>query len=269
MSYDLCPEAEKIAANIIYEWHPHLVGVAIAFIIKAPGNDGAENPKTAKAPRGGKALKLGSAAAVSEKYQLITDRDYEFIIELNGQYWDRLELDQQQALIDHELCHCRKDGDGFYLADHDLEEFRQIVRRHGFWKPDIQAFCEEAQPLFDKPGIQRRIITPPLGSVVVCGGEEIRVEETGEIWTYDVKAETFVRVETPEQKGARLGREAVASHVRVNELIDNVCGQINTGALDMGECTVTATIGDATETAEREAKAVKRKNRKKKEDPED
>lgn len=156
MAYDFNPEAERIAQGVIDQWHPHLRGVAIAYITKAAGNDGAESVKTAKAPRGGKALKLGSAAAVSEKYQLIAEKDYEFIVELNGQYWDRLELHQQEALIDHELCHCRKDDDGFYIADHDLEEFRQIVRRHGFWKPDIQAFCD--------------------------------------LWTYDVKAATFVRV---------------------------------------------------------------------------
>lgn len=195
MSYDFNPEAERIAQRIIDEWHPHLRGVPIAYITKTAGSDGAESVKTAKAPRGGKALKLGSAASVSEKYQLIASEDYEFIIELNGQYWDRLELAQQEALIDHQLCHCRKDEDGFYTADHDLEEFRQIVRRHGFWKPDIQAFCEEAQPLFDQPGVQRRFVTaPPTGDVVVCGGQEVRVEETGDLWTYDVKAGAFVKV---------------------------------------------------------------------------
>lgn len=194
MSYDFNPEAEKIAAGIIERWHPHLLDVPIAYITKAAGSDGAQAISNTKAPRGGKALKLGSAASVSEKYQLIATKDYEFIIELNGQYWDRLELPQQEALIDHELCHCRRDADGFYVADHDLEKFRQIVRRHGFWKPDIQAFCEEAQPLFDQPGIQRRFVAQFTGDVVVCGGQEIRIEETGDIWTFDVKQGQFVMV---------------------------------------------------------------------------
>lgn len=221
MSYDFNPGAERIAQGVIERWHPHLIGVAIAYITKEAGSEGVESVKTAKPPRGGKALKLGSAASVSEKYQLIATKDFEFIIELNGQYWDRLEMDQQEALIDHELCHCGKDGDGFYIRDHDLEEFRQIVRRHGFWKPDIQAFCEEAQPLFDQPGVQRRFVTRSATDIVVCGGQEVRVEETGDLWTYDVKTESFVRImESPEQKGVRMGREAADSHFRVNELID-------------------------------------------------
>lgn len=201
MSYDFNPEAERIAQGVIERWHAHLTGVAIAYITKSgTDKDGAQALNNAKVPRGGKALKLGSAASVSEKYQLIAIKDYEFIIELNGQYWDRLELEQQEALIDHELCHCRKDADGFYIADHDLEEFRQIVRRHGFWKPDIQAFCEEAQPLFDQPGIQRRFTSPPTGDVVVCGGQEIRIEETGDIWTYDLKTESFVKLPSLAEK---------------------------------------------------------------------
>lgn len=197
MSYDFNKEAEGIAFSVIERWHPHLAGVAIAYVTKSGSSDGAENPSTAKTKRIGKSLKLGSAQLVSEKYQLLATYNYEFIIELNGQYWDRLELPEQEALIDHELCHCRKDGDGFYIADHDLEEFRQIVRRHGFWKPDIQAFCEEAQPLFDRPGVQKRFVSPSAG-VVVCGGQEIRVEETGEVWAYHAKIGGFVKVATLE-----------------------------------------------------------------------
>src|SRR3990167_8070080 len=177
MSYDFNPEAERIAESVIERWHSHLIGVPIAYITKSGGSDGAQTIAGSKAPRGGKALKLGSASAVSEKYQRLASQDYEFIIELNGQYWDRLELSQQEALIDHEFTHCRKDADGFYIADHDLEEFRQIVRRHGFWKPDIQAFCEEAQPLFS---VAQRVVAVATGDVVVCGGQEIRIEETGE-----------------------------------------------------------------------------------------
>jgi hypothetical protein len=33
----------------------------------------------------------------------------------------------------------------FYLADHDLEESRDIVARHGFWKPDVRLFAETMQ----------------------------------------------------------------------------------------------------------------------------
>jgi hypothetical protein len=187
MAYDFNEEAERIGERIIPDWHPHLVDVKIAYIDKKQTS--ASAPKT----RAGKALKLGSASRVSDKYKLLAARDYEFVIEITEAYWHKLSLPQQEALIDHELCHCRKDGDGFYIANHDLEEFRSVLRRHGFWKPDIQAFCEEAQPLFDKPGIQKRFVSNN-GDAVVCAGQTVRVEETGDTWTYSVKDGAFVKV---------------------------------------------------------------------------
>ncbi len=188
MSYDFNEEAQRMGERIIEEWHPHLKDAKIAYITK----EGKEADQT-KPSRGGKAIKLGSASALTDKYRLLASEDYVFVIEIQGKYWDRLSLEQQEALIDHELTHCRKDADGYYVADHDLEEFRSILRRRGFWKPDIQAFCEEALPLFQKPGIQTRFVAPP-DDLVVCAGQVIRVEETGETWTYSVKDSGFIKL---------------------------------------------------------------------------
>ncbi len=79
-----------------------------------------------------------------------------FVLELADDAWDALRESQREALIDHELCHFQikttEDGDEIpYLAPHDLEEFNDIVRRRGLWKPDLVAFAEAAQlPLFGK-----------------------------------------------------------------------------------------------------------------------
>lgn len=201
MSYDFNAEAERIASWLIDKYHPHLIGVKIAYITKTSTADLA-----GKAPRSGKTLKLGSASLLSEKYQLLAEKDYAFVIEVNGAYWNRLELKQQYALIDHELCHCVKDGDGYYLADHSVEEFRPILRRHGFWKPDIQAFCEEAQPLFEAPGIQMRLQSPPpdAGDTVVSSGELVRIEETGELWAFNVRQGKWIP-QIPEDAAVQCG----------------------------------------------------------------
>ena len=59
------------------------------------------------------------------------------------------------ALIDHEMCHAapvvnkegkhKKDERDRYvwrMRDHDIEEFHEIVKRHGIWKRDLEIFAE-------------------------------------------------------------------------------------------------------------------------------
>lgn len=83
------------------------------------------------------------------RYGELLSADYKFVLEFDREVWDQLTLDQQEALVDHELCHCGKDEKGCYMRQHDLEEFRQIVDRHGFWKDDVRLFAESCQPLFE------------------------------------------------------------------------------------------------------------------------
>lgn len=84
---------------------------------------------------------------------------YDFVILLNHHVWHMAEFDEakKRALIDHELCHAQvcRDEEGEIKRDsrgrlccrtrgHDLEEFREIVKRHGQWKSDIQEFVKTA-----------------------------------------------------------------------------------------------------------------------------
>jgi Putative phage metallopeptidase len=73
-----------------------------------------------------------------------------FLIELPLDVWNALPADSREALLDHELCHCLVDEDPQTgalkpkLAGHDLEEFVAVVRRHGLWKPDVEAMAKAA-----------------------------------------------------------------------------------------------------------------------------
>jgi len=77
---------------------------------------------------------------------------------LNYEWWydTRTLASQKEALVDHELCHFRpvpeeaddpdspyrRDENGrvlYYLRHHDMEEFREIIDRHGLYKADLQA----------------------------------------------------------------------------------------------------------------------------------
>jgi hypothetical protein len=56
--------------------------------------------------------------------------------------WNLFNDAQRAALIDHELCHFRKNKEtGAYDArGHDLEEFNEIVERHGIWDLTVRDF---------------------------------------------------------------------------------------------------------------------------------
>jgi hypothetical protein len=81
---------------------------------------------------------------------------FDFVILLNRDFWlnPHVTDEQRQALVDHELMHAavaydengdvKSDERGricFRVRKHDLEEFSDIVARHGVWKRDIEAFA--------------------------------------------------------------------------------------------------------------------------------
>jgi hypothetical protein len=83
--------------------------------------------------------------------------DYDFVIVLNREVWEDLEFDREKklALLDHEMCHAARavDSEGEPMIDtkmrpvwrsrgHDIEEFRDIVVRHGCWKRDLELFAQ-------------------------------------------------------------------------------------------------------------------------------
>lgn len=140
--YEKHEAGQTIVDRLVREHHPHLEGALIACVItRTEGGDA----KPKRPPKPGRKLKLAKACLVPKKFGPLMPHD--FVIEFDGQLWAGLTLEQQEALCDHELMHCRydMDTDAYYLADHDLEEFREIVVRHGLWKQDIRLFTETAQ----------------------------------------------------------------------------------------------------------------------------
>jgi len=109
-------------------------------------------------------LKLGQCVRNSGVHRELAD--YDFIIVLNKSAWDEFTKEQKLALLDHELCHIMpsEDKNGEHQQDdhgrklfrtrrHDIEEFSDVVRRHGLYKKDLEKLAEivarkTAQPLF-------------------------------------------------------------------------------------------------------------------------
>lgn len=150
------PAAARIADELIEAHHPHLIDHRIEFVFrdKAAKRHGRIVLGTARKVTG---LNAFLARPVTSTVEDLEGGTF-FLIELAGDHWPRLTDAQQRAVVDHELCHCWVEWDEdqqqhvHSIRGHDIEEFNDIVRRHGAWKPDVAAFAETLQlALFDRP----------------------------------------------------------------------------------------------------------------------
>lgn len=136
--------------TIIGKHHSDLAEAKIGLFWKLGWNADADGRQT-----------LGKCCKISEqtKEMLGEEADLDFAILLNKEVvnspeWSR---EQTKALLDHELCHAapamddknegeqKQDERGrllWRIRKHDIEEFREIVHRHGCYKEDLEAFAE-------------------------------------------------------------------------------------------------------------------------------
>jgi hypothetical protein len=153
VTYDLILRSDNaeiydLLNELVGKHHDHLTNARIALAWH----------RSLKADVDGK-LMLGRAKKVSALERELMP--FDFVIILNSTFWNdsrTLEV-QRRALLDHELCHCEVALDGktgepkrdakdrvvYRMRRHDLEEFRDIVHRHGIWKGDILAFAKALQ----------------------------------------------------------------------------------------------------------------------------
>jgi hypothetical protein len=101
-------------------------------------------------------LILGKCVKVSDLHKELAA--YDFVILLNKEVWENPEftIEKKKALLDHELCHAapaldsetgeqKTDERGrpvWRIRKHDIEEFREVVERHGCYKADLEKFAE-------------------------------------------------------------------------------------------------------------------------------
>jgi hypothetical protein len=139
----LTPDPYALVEELVERHHDHLADAKIAIAWRygwKPDPDGR--------------LTLGQLKVASE-----LDRDlhgYDIVILLNYEIFTgvKFTLEQQRALLDHELCHAaiatdsedeaKVDAEGrakYRMRKHTLEEFHEVVARHGLYKGDIEAFA--------------------------------------------------------------------------------------------------------------------------------
>lgn len=147
VSVELIPEdnpAYEMMRKIRKRHHQHIRKAKIGLAWK----------KKIKPDRDGHIL-LGKCRKMGDLQRELSE--YDFIILLNKEVWedDKFGYKRQKALLDHELCHAAQayDKEGkrmkndrgkyvFRMRHHDVEEFSEIVDRHGIWKVDLQRFAD-------------------------------------------------------------------------------------------------------------------------------
>lgn len=150
-TYWRAPEVEEIVGKLVPEHHDHLArhDIKIRCVFRHP---------VAKSKGKivlGKARKIGGLNAhlvgLSRRDDLGDEPADFFVIEIAHKAWEALSEPQRVALVDHELCHFDveipddEDQDRkLIMRGHDLEEFQEVVERHGLWQPDLRTFAKTA-----------------------------------------------------------------------------------------------------------------------------
>lgn len=89
--------------------------------------------------------------------------DYMLFLFINKEAWKLFSSEQREELVDHELCHFSRtsweepdpkiegkwitvygtvdDPDSWSIREHDVEEFSDIIDRHGLWETGIEQFA--------------------------------------------------------------------------------------------------------------------------------
>ena len=129
---------EHIANRLIQAHHSHLADAKILYLFTSAKRKKCDRVRLGSAQKLSGLLRYlssGTAASVAD--------GYDFVVLIGSNEWRSLEEHQRMALVDHELSHCwryekvdRKGNttDRWGLRGHDLEEFTDVVARHGLWR---------------------------------------------------------------------------------------------------------------------------------------
>lgn len=150
------PQVQEVLTHLIGNHHPHLADISndIAVIFKE------------KCSRKGGVPILGKTSKAPAILSVLGEHNYEFVIELGADCWNKLNEDQRKALLDHQLCFIGGDEDEktaemkYYLTTPDVYYFSDEVLRNGHWRPDLSDASEEAEPTDEGMAMLDEILEP-------------------------------------------------------------------------------------------------------------
>lgn len=145
VDFEESDEVQDVANELIDKYHPHLRDAKdlIGYYVRYGSSDWA-----------GKAKKCTAFERHVTGYMMF--------VFVNHEAWTAMKHDQRIALIDHELCHFSRsyhkeinpqteawedvwdaadDPNSWSIREHDVEEFSDVIRRHGLWEQGIESFA--------------------------------------------------------------------------------------------------------------------------------
>lgn len=123
---EVTQEVIGLADVLIKNFHPYLKDCNIGFVFRSEASTS-----------GGKTT-LATTSKVTAKFKPYLTEELDILIVIAEDSWSQMSLDQRRALIDHQLCHITFGGtSGWTTRCHDIEEFEEILDRHGLWKSDL------------------------------------------------------------------------------------------------------------------------------------
>lgn len=136
--YAPAPEVADIARRLIAAFHPHLHGVRIEYVwVNKP-------PVIHGKPRAACMRKVTGLYAFLATPGFAGEPEPFFVMEVCKPIWDHTPAEGRLALVDHELKHGGYDDelDSISIVPHDIEEFDDVVERHGAWHDGLVRFAE-------------------------------------------------------------------------------------------------------------------------------
>ena len=142
VEWERLPLVEKIVDEVVATHHPHLARARIVCLGKPKAGTKGQSTVVATASRAPKNL-----AAL---YKDAAGLDVHYLITIGRDAWDGMTKEQQKIIIDHELCHfLGLDDKGRWAlrSDHDIQEFHEIIKRHGDKLPALHGVLRVARQL--------------------------------------------------------------------------------------------------------------------------
>jgi hypothetical protein len=118
------PSVLHTAEALIEEFHPMLEQARICFVFRKEG----QKVKYQSV--------LGGVSKVPAKEQVVLEYDY--MVWISKEDWEKITHAERRALIDHQLSHMWRGDSGWTIVGHDVEEFQQVIERHGMWNSALK-----------------------------------------------------------------------------------------------------------------------------------
>jgi hypothetical protein len=151
------------AEEIIRQYHPWLITARIAFVMRS------------ESQKRGQRYVLGQASKVPDKMQPYFE--FDFLIWLSEKDYEGMSDATREALIDHELEHCKPNmmTGGWRLIEHDIQEFATIILRRGLWTEDLRRMdkAKEAYQQGDLLKDTTVTMSDARGKVATMTGEQL------------------------------------------------------------------------------------------------